>query len=199
MHDGTEGKTNSGSGRADTTVLLNRWAAGCAESGERLLERIYPDLRRLASRRRWNADLSVQVSDIVQELYLRLAQQKQVTWQDRAHFFAVAARLIRRIVVDHLKHKSRMKRGGNAARVALDAIELADPGPDTDVLALDQALSRLARHSPSAVRVVELRYFAGLSVEETAAVLEVGYRTVVRRWRFARAWLHTELSRTSST
>lgn len=174
-------------------MLLRRWAAGCADSGARLMERLYPDLRRLALHHRWDLDLSAQPSDLAQDLFLRLSDQRRTAWQDRAHFFAVAAKLIRRVVVDHLRHRHRLKRGGEAEHVEVEEARLAIPGVDLEVLALDEALGRLAEISPSAVQVVELRFFTGLSVEETAAVLDVGRATVIRRWRFARAWLRDAL------
>lgn len=179
-------------GGDDTTALLNLWTRGDAEAGERLMERIYPDLLRLAVRHRWDLDLTAQASDLAQDLFVRMSRQRRVTWADRAHFFAVAAKMIRRIIVDHLKERHRSKRGGRAQRLGLEDVELS-ASVDFDLIALDQALERLARASPSAVQVVELRYFAGLNVDETAKVLEIGRATVIRRWRFARAWLRRAL------
>lgn len=157
------------------------------------MERLYPDLRRLARHHRWDLDLSAQPSDLAQELFIRLSSQRRTGWQDRAHFFAIAAKLIRRVVVDQLRHRRRLKRGGEAEQVELEEARLVTAGVDLDLLALDEALGRLAAISPSAVDVVELRFFTGLNVEETAAVLDVGRATVIRRWRFARAWLRDAL------
>lgn len=184
----------------ETTALLNRWAGGCAESGEELMARLYPDLRRLAARQSWNRELSTPVSDLAQNLCLRLAQQRQASWNSRGHFFALAAKLIRRVVVDELRHRRRQKRGAGTERVSLAEVELeSSDATRPDLVALDEALTRLGRVSPAAVRVVELRYFAGLGIDETAAVLEVGRTTVVRQWRFARAWLHGVLSEGSAS
>lgn len=177
----------------ETTALLNRWAEGRSELGWQLMERIYPDLLRLAAHHGWSWDLTARPSDLVQETLLRLEQQRSSAWTDRAHFFAVAARLIRRVVVDQVKKGRRLKRGGRSRTQDIEEVGEEPWHLDLDVLALHQALKSLARTSPSAVRVVELRYFAGLSIAETAAVLGVGRTTVVRRWRFARAWLRLEL------
>lgn len=158
------------------------------------MARIYPDLERLAMHCQWGSELSARPSDLVQETFLRLARQEHTVWNDRAHFFAVAARLIRRAVVDEVRFRGALKRSaGDPARGWDQEVAGEAGGLDLEVLALHQALERLARTSPSAARVVELRYFAGLSVDEIAELLDVARSTVKRRWRFARAWLQLEL------
>jgi RNA polymerase sigma factor (TIGR02999 family) len=179
--------------RDETTALLNLWAGGCGESADRLLERLYPDLHRLAAREKLSSGMEVQHSDLVQELCIRLLEQRTPAWSNRGHFFAVAARLIRRIVIDEARWRGRQKRGSGQRTVGLHDLEISAPGLDFDLMDLDHALDTLSRVSPAAVRVVELRYFAGLSLDETAATLDVGRTTVVRLWRYARAWLHATL------
>lgn len=181
---------------AEVTALLQAWSGGDREAGDRLFARVYRRLHRLAAHRlaREPSPDLLQTTDLMHEAYLRLASQRQVTWRNRAHFFAVAARLIRRILLDQAKHRKRHKRGAGAAHVPLDAVDPGGPGPDLDLMALAEALDRLAEIDPLAVRVVRLRYFAGLSLEEVAEVLGVGRATVVRSWRFARAWLGRQLA-----
>lgn len=178
----------------DTTRLLRQWRLGNSEAGERALERLYPGLRSLSAKLLAGIDAYLQPSDLLQELYLKIDAQRQIPANSRAHFFALAARLARRLIADHLRHHRRHKRGKGHSPVPLAGLEIAEAEKHPDLLALDQALSRLGKVDPSAVRVVELRYFAGLTVEETAAALAIGPATVVRRWRFARSWLYRELS-----
>ena len=178
----------------DTTARLAQWSDGCQESGNEILQRLYPDLHRLARGQRWGTALSDSTSDLAQELCLRLFQQRSTRWKNRGHFFAIAAKLMRRIAVDHSRRASSLKRGGSVQRVGLDMSDVSVGAVDIDVLALDQALRDLARSSPAAAQVVELRFFAGLNVDETSAVLEIGRATVIRRWRFARAWLNMALA-----
>jgi RNA polymerase sigma factor (TIGR02999 family) len=132
---------------------------------------------------------SLQATALVNEAYLRLVDAKRVNWQNRAHFLSVAAQLMRRILVDHARSKSYLKRGGDAERVTLDEASVAGVGPGRDLVALDDALTELAKTDPRKCRVVELRFFGGLTVEETAAVLDVSVETVMRDWKAARAWL----------
>jgi len=179
--------------RQETTDLLNQWSKGCPDAWSRVLDRVYPDLKRLGKHRACHLESAVEPSDIVQELYLRLERQQGVDWANRTHFFAVAARLIRRVLVDQIRFGEREKRGSRAEHVGLRDLEIADDGDPEGLLALHEALDRLALESPSAAKVVELRYFAGLTLEETADVLGLARRTVLRRWRFARAWLFTVL------
>ena len=147
--------------------------------------------------RREPADHTLQTSALVNEAYLRLVDQRRVQWQNRAHFFGVAAQLMRRLLVDHARGRNRQKRGGGMLVVPLEEHDVAGPAPDEglDLVSLDGALDRLAELSPQQGRIVELRYFGGLSIEETAEVLGVSTMTVKRGWAMARAWLHRELTR----
>jgi RNA polymerase sigma-70 factor (ECF subfamily) len=184
-------------GGEDLTDLLVAWQGGHEEVRDELFERIYDRLVRLAGAliSRQGADVSLQASDLVHEAYLRLLDQRRATWQNRAHFFAIAGRLLRRVLVDHLRNRFAGKRGGGHAAVTLTG-ELEGLLPrSVDLLALDQALERLTAVDELAAGIVELRFFAGLELHEAAEVLGVGRSTVVRRWRFARAWLQAELSR----
>lgn len=175
----------------DTTLLLGLWSRGDRDAGERLLARLYPQLRRVASGQLRSADLSLQPSDLLQQAWVRLLSQRQLLWHNRSQFFALVATMVRREVIDQLRWRRRRKR---------DAAGRLEPPTDhpasratIDYLALDQALERLATVDPMAARVVELRHFAGLSLEQTAAALELSERTVKRRWRSARAFLRADL------
>jgi RNA polymerase sigma-70 factor, ECF subfamily len=181
----------------EITGLLRAWTAGDAEAGERVFKIIYPQLHRVVSRRISSdrAGDRLQTTDLLHETYLRLADQKRLTWNDRAHFFAIAATLVRRVVVDKVRHGRRQRRGAGARHVHLDDVELPIEVPLVDVVALDTALTELAAINLTAARVVDLRYFAGLSQEETADVLGIGRATGVRAWRFARSWLKQRLER----
>jgi RNA polymerase sigma factor (TIGR02999 family) len=182
----------------DVTRLLIGWGAGEEEVGEQLLSAVYAELHRQAARamRRESDEVTLQATALVHEAYLRLIDQSRVEWRNRAHFFGVAAQLMRRLLVDHARGRNRRKRGGGQVFVTLDGHDVAGPVPDdaVDLVALDGALDRLAALSPQQARVVELRYFGGLSIEETAEVLGVSTMTVKRAWTMARAWLHRELS-----
>jgi RNA polymerase sigma factor (TIGR02999 family) len=157
---------------------------------------VYDELRRRASsylRKELNGH-TLQTTALVHEAYLKLVEQKEVTWESRNHFFAIAATLMRRILVDHARHKHRDKRGGKAADLSLDeALTVAVGGVDIDLLALDEALDRLAVKEEYLARVVELRFFSGLDVPQTAGVLGVSESTVKRDWAMARAWLRREM------
>jgi RNA polymerase sigma factor (TIGR02999 family) len=182
--------------KPDVTQLLVLWSQGEAGALERLLPIVYAELHRIAARqlRRERRDHTLNPTALVHELYLRLVDQRRASWQNRAQFFGVAARLMRRVLVDHARSRQADKRGGSATHVSLE--EAGDqPGVAAlaDVLAVDDALERLAGQDPQQVRMIELRFFAGLTVEETAHVLERSPRTVKREWRLARAWLHREL------
>jgi RNA polymerase sigma factor (TIGR02999 family) len=178
---------------ADLTALLLAWSDGHEEARNRLIDAVYAELRRVASRhlRGERDDHSLSPTALVHETYLRLIDQHRVRWQNRAHFFGLAARLMRRILVDHARSRGAAKRGSDRT-VVLDMDVEAAP-LDVDVLALDAALDRLATIDARQGRLVELRFFAGLTVDETAQALDVAPITVKRDWAYARAWLYREL------
>lgn len=179
------------------TQLLRKWSEGDRAALDRLLPLVYDELHRQAARlmRRQVPGHTLQTTGLVHEAYLRLVDQKNVPSESRAHFFGVAAKAMRSILVDHARAQRAAKRGGAAARLPLeDAGEIAEKTPAVDVLALDEALSRLAELDSRKSRLVELRYFGGLSLEEAAAALGVSLATVKREWTTARAWLKRELS-----
>ena len=173
------------------TDLLMAWSAGDESALGRLVPIVEAELHRLARHymRRERGGQTLQTTALVDEAYMRLAGARAVRWQDRAHFFAVAARMMRRILVDAARARRNRKRGGGAVRVSLSKVALASPERGPDLLALDEALERLAALNERQSRVVELRYFGGLTEEETAEVLGVTARTVQHDWRLARAWL----------
>jgi RNA polymerase sigma factor (TIGR02999 family) len=183
------------SSRGEVTRLLLTWRHGDDDALNRLLPLVYGELRRLARSlmRRERRDHTLQPTALVHEAYMKLFDQRQATWQDRAHFFGVAARAMREILVDHARRRGAVKRGGDAARVSLDDVELTSEGPSVDLIALDIALDRLATFDAGQARLVELRFFAGLTIDETATVLGCSAATVTREWRHAEAWLHREL------
>jgi RNA polymerase sigma factor (TIGR02999 family) len=159
---------------------------------------VYDDLRRVAAgyMRHEAAGHALQPTALVHEAYVRLIDQKRVKWRDRAHFFGVAAGLMRRILVDHARRRRAEKRGGDWERVTLAEDEIAAEGPrEVDVLSLHESLERLKVFDPQQERIVELRYFGGLTIEETAEVVGVSQATVVREWTIAKAWLRSDLSR----
>jgi RNA polymerase sigma factor (TIGR02999 family) len=181
---------------ADVTTLLLRWSGGEAGALDALMNLIYEDCRRLAARqlRRERPGHSLDPTSLVHELYLRLVDQRRATWENRAQFFSIAARLMRRILVDHARHRSRTKRGGGATLVSLSAANDEPNVPRAaDVLRIDDALQRLGHIDEDQVRIVELRFFAGLTIEETALAVGRSPRTVKREWRLAKAWLFREL------
>jgi RNA polymerase sigma-70 factor (ECF subfamily) len=182
--------------RQDVTALLRAWSRGDADAGERLLPIVYGELRRQAARllRRERRDHTLEPTALVHETYLRLIEQRAADWKNRTQFFAVAATAMRRILVDHARRHRARKRGGSWDRISFDETRRAWPGPpDVDILELEEALDELAVLDPAKVRMVELRFFAGLDLEETAAVLGVSESTVTRDWRLARAWLFRRL------
>ncbi|MEO8563573.1 MAG: sigma-70 family RNA polymerase sigma factor [bacterium] len=182
----------------DVTALLLAWREGDAQAGERLLPLVYDELHRQAARamRREDEAHTLQATALVHEAYLRLVDQRRVEWKSRAHFFGVAAQAMRRVLVDHARGRLAEKRGGAMQRVTLgDAGAHASADPELDVLALHEALERLAALDPEQARLVELRYFGGLGIEETAEALGVSGATVKREWAVARAWLRRELER----
>ena len=180
----------------DVTRLLLEWKRGDATALDRLLPLIYAELRRIASRRlrRERPGHTLQPTALVHEAYFKLIEAPELEWRDRAHFFAVAARVMRHVLVDHARAHQAGKRGGALRKVPID--NLAAPGVSTDIdlLALEEALGRLGDFDPQQSRVVELRYFGGLTIEETAEVIGVSIATVKREWMMARAWLRRELS-----
>ncbi|MCL4794548.1 MAG: sigma-70 family RNA polymerase sigma factor [Bryobacteraceae bacterium] len=182
---------------ADVTRLLADWSQGNQGAFEQLAPAVYDELRRLAARylSRERAGHTLQPTALVHEAFLRLIDQSRVEWQGRAHFFGVAAQMIRRILVDHARAHQAAKRGAGAAHFAIDDNFDAAAPRDLDLVALDDALGALAELDPQQSRVIELRFFGGLSIEETAAVLNVSPATVKREWAAARAWLYRELSR----
>ncbi len=160
-----------------------------------LLESVYDELKVMARRHmaQERGDHTLQATALVNEAYMRLVGDEPVPWENRAHFFAAAAESMRRILIDHARKKGRQKRGGDRRRVAMDVLELAREGDEQDILALDEALTRLDTDDPRAAMVVRLRFYAGLSVEQTARVMGVSERTIMREWRFARASLFRAL------
>jgi RNA polymerase sigma factor (TIGR02999 family) len=182
--------------RENITELLLAWRKGDQAALDALIPLVYDELRRLARRalRRERPGHTLQTTALVNEVYLRLIDSSRVRWQNRAHFFAVSAQLMRRVLVDLARARRRAKRGGQARHVTLEEGLLVGEGLSTDVIALDEALSALSAVDPRASRVVELRFFGGLSVEETGAVLGVSPDTVMRDWKLAKVWLLRELS-----
>jgi RNA polymerase sigma factor (TIGR02999 family) len=180
---------------ADVTKLLLAWGSGEEEALEQLIPLVHQELHRIAKRhmRGQRPGHTLQTTALVNEAYMRLVDLDQVQWQDRAHFFAVSARLMRRILVDSARSRGSLKRGGAARRVILDEASIVSPQPSEDLIELNEALNALARIDPRKERVVELRFFGGLSVRETAEVVRVSAETVKRDWKLAKAWLLREL------
>src|SRR5690349_10340664 len=178
------------------TELLVGYGRGDKEALDQLMPVVYEELRRQAARylRREQPGHTLQTTALIHEAYVRLVDQRNVQWQNRAHFFGIAAQLMRRILVDYARTKKRVKRGGSDIKVSLADADVAVKGQDLDVVALDEALQRLAQIDEQQSRVVELRYFSGLTVEETAEVMGISKATVKRDWSVARAWLYRELS-----
>jgi RNA polymerase sigma factor (TIGR02999 family) len=180
----------------DVTKLLVDWSNGDEAAFEQLTPLVYDELRRLAGRylRRERSDHTLQSTELVHEAYLRIVDQRRVRWQNRAHFFAIAAQMIRRILVDHARSRQAQKRGAAPYKLSLDEAGPLAERRDLDLVALDDALSGLSKLDTQQSRIVELRFFAGLSVEETAEVLHVSPATVKRDWTTAKAWLFREMS-----
>jgi RNA polymerase sigma-70 factor, ECF subfamily len=175
----------------EVTKLLRAWSDGDAAALDRLIPLVYAELHRRARRymRRERVGHTLQTTALVHEAYLKLIDAQGVRWQDRGHFFAIAARVMRRVLVDFARERGFQKRGGAARRVSFDETLALGEAPDTDVVALDEALGALAEIDSRKARVVELRFFGGLSIEETAEALEVSPETVRRDWRLAKSWL----------
>lgn len=185
----------------EVTQLLKAWGAGDEQALERLTPLVYQQLHRVAQRYMagQRSDHTLQTTALVNEVYLRLVDCEQVRWQDRAHFFAVSAQLMRRILVDFARSRGYLKRGGAIPHISLEEAPSVCCEPDANLVALDDALKLLAAIDDRKSRVIELRFFGGLSLEETGEVLGVSSDTVLREWRLARAWLMRELSATSET
>ena len=178
------------------TLLLTRWGAGDRDALDQLIPAAYQELRRLARVQLANEPPGhmLQPTAVVHEAFLRFGSYERISWQNRAHFFAVAARIMRRILVDHARKERAAKRGGSATTVTLSEGHDAAGSMDVDLLALDEALAQLARTDPRGCRIVEMRFFGGLDYEEIAEVLDVSVPTVKRDWRVAKLWLRRSLS-----
>jgi RNA polymerase sigma factor (TIGR02999 family) len=185
------------SGTAEITRLLHAWRNGDEGALECLTPLVYGELRKIAHgyMRGEREGATLQATALVNEAYLRLVDAGRVDWQDRAHFFAVSAQMMRRILVDAARTRLRAKRGGQAAKLNLDEVPDLSSDRSDDLVAVDDALCALAKLDPRKARVIELRFFGGLSVEETAAVLKISPQSVMRDWRLARSWLMRELSK----
>lgn len=180
------------------TQMLHKWSDGNREALEELMPLVYQELHRQATRylRRERQGHTLQTTALIHEAYLKLIDQRAVNWQSRTHFFAIAAQLMRRILVDHARTKNREKRGGDFLIMPLEeAALIAGNEKSVDLIALDQALNRLAEIDEQQARIVELRYFSGLTLEDTAEALKISRSTVVQDWNMAKAWLHRELTR----
>lgn len=180
----------------DVTRLLERWAGGDPRAMDRVLNLVYDEIRALAAAHlaRERADHTLQPTALANEAYMRLARISEINWTGREHFLAVASNVIRRVLVDHARAHSAAKRGGDLTIVPIDDSDTPTPAPTVDLLALDEALETLARMDPRQSRIVELRFFGGLTVEQTADVLQLSPRTVKSEWRTARAWLYAQLA-----
>jgi RNA polymerase sigma-70 factor (ECF subfamily) len=184
---------------SEVTVLLQEWSDGDQLALEKLTPIVYEELRRLARRymRGERINITLQTTALVNEAYLRLVDLKRMRFNDRVHFFAVSAQLMRRILVDYARRRN-LKRGAGLEHISLDEVACFGPDRDADLVMLDDALLELARFDPRKAQVVDLRFFGGLSVEETAEVLKISPVTVMRDWSTARAWLYRELGGVSS-
>jgi RNA polymerase sigma factor (TIGR02999 family) len=178
--------------------LLAAWSEGHEEALTRLIPVVYPELRRIARLHLARRDQTLESAALVNEAYLKLIRARGVQCESRAHFFALCAQIIRRILVDHARKRRYAKRGGDEVRVPLEETLLGTRARGVEVLPLDEALASLARLDPRKSGVVELRFFGGLSVEETAQVLRISPETVLRDWKMAKAWLFRELSNTGT-
>jgi RNA polymerase sigma factor (TIGR02999 family) len=178
------------------TALLQEVSAGRREALDTLLPLVYGELRQIANRalRKERSNHTLQATAIVHEAYLKLVDQRETRWQNRAHFFAIAAQAIRRILIDYARDHGRLKRGGDRERVTLDDASAGLEPRSIDLLALDEALTRLAKVDARQAQIVELRFFGGLSVEETAEVIGMSAGTVAREWTYSKAWLHAALT-----
>jgi RNA polymerase sigma factor (TIGR02999 family) len=183
--------------KSPVTELLVRFREGDRDAEAQLVPLVYAELRRLASRclHRERDDHTLQPTALVHEVFLRLTKNDQPPWQDRAHFFGVAARLMRQILVDYARRHRSRKRGGEFEKLTLDAVLAFTPEKSTELIMLDQALERLSKFDERQARIVEMKFFGGLSMEEIAGVLDISAKTANRDWTMARAWLHQEIRR----
>ena len=183
----------------EITELLEQWSGGNQAALDQLYPLVYEELRRLARSymRREPKGHTLQTTALINEAYVRLVDQHSVRWQNRSHFFAISAQIMRRILVDHARKHLQAKRGGGAKRISLDEGMIVAKERSEEVLMLDEALANLARLDPRRSQVVELRYFAGLNNSEIASVLQISENTVMRDWNLARAWLYQQLSETA--
>jgi RNA polymerase sigma-70 factor, ECF subfamily len=193
-----DGPTPSDASQPDVTELLQQWSLGDRSAGDGLMAAVYDELHRQASRAmgRESPEHTLQATALVSEAYLRLVDQRRVQWRNRAHFFGVAAQLMRRILVDHARGRLAEKRGGGLQQITLGDAGSPDDAPNADgvdILALHDALERLAAIDPQQARIVELRYFGGMTIEDSAEALGVSSATLKREWAIARAWLRREL------
>jgi len=180
----------------DVTCILSAIEQGDAQAGEQLLPLVYDELRKLAARRlaQEKPGQTLVPTELVHEAYLRLVDvEKAARWDSRGHFFAAAAEAMRRILLNHARDKNRLKRGGERRRIDLDHVEIALDGSDEQLIALDEALAILAVEDPQAAQLVNLRFFAGLTLKDAAAALGLAMRTAERQWAYARAWLYAHL------
>jgi RNA polymerase sigma factor (TIGR02999 family) len=192
--------TTPPSTRQEVTQLLGDWSGGDERALEKLFPLVQPELHRLAHHymSRERAGHTLQTTAILNEAYLRLVENTQRPWQNRTHFVAAAAQLMRRIMIDHARERHSLKRGGGALRVTLDEAAWVTETRSEELLALDEALETLAAQDPRKAQIVELRYFGGLTVEETAEFLKLSPRTVEREWTMAKAWLYRALTEEES-
>lgn len=195
-HLGKQEDAGDASVIGNITQLLMQWRGGDESALDRLMPLVYDELRRVARKcmRRQRAGQTLQTTALVNEAYLRMVDSSQVQWHDRAHFFAIAAQIMRRVLIDEARKRNYQKRGGEFTRMELDEELMPAHQREVDLLALDEALERLAEFAPRKCRVVELRFFGGLSIDETGAVLGVSSDIVKREWRTAKLWLLHELS-----
>jgi len=193
------GKGNTRVPTGEVTELLLSLGKGNEEAASKLIPLVYGELRKLARHymRGEQPNHTLQTTALVHEAYLRLVEQRTANWQNRAHFFAIAAQSMRRILVDHARACRTDKRGGGQETLPLDEAFIFSPEKSAELIALDQALDRLSEMSPRQSRIIELRFFAGLNVDETAEVLGISPKTVKRDWSVARAWLHREVRNTA--
>jgi len=190
-----------GVSKSDVTGLLRAWRGGSRDALEQLIPTVYQELRRIAQRyvSRERSGLTLQATALVNEAYLRLVNIREVAWQDRAHFFAVCSELMRRVLVDYARARLFKKRGGGSDHIALDENSALAPMRAEELLDVDRALTALSEVDPRKARMVEMRFFAGLSAEEVAAVLNVSIQTVHRDWKISKAWLTRHMSRTATS